>query len=142
MTNRIGIIDDNKVFRKISKLLILKSGFVEEGDMLFFENGKEAFDFIFENINNEPILPKTIFLDLNMPIMGGWEFLKHFRAIKKDHTYDPNIYILTSSVDIRDFDKAKSIKEVKGYLAKPISADDFFKILQNNGYSKYTNIYL
>jgi CheY-like chemotaxis protein len=141
MNTKIGIVDDNKVFRNIYKLLILKSGFVEE-DILLFENGKEAFDFITKHIDDESLLPKTLFLDLNMPVMDGWKFLKLFHIISKHHNYNPNIYILTSSVDPNDLKKVKSMSEVNGYLVKPINETDFYKILHNNNPDKFINTYL
>lgn len=138
MKTKIGIVDDNKVFRSIYKLLILKSGFVEE-DILLFENGKEAFEFITKNIDDESLLPKTLFLDLNMPVMDGWKFLKLFHIISKHHNYNPNIYILTSSVDPNDLKKVKFIPEVNGYLVKPISETDLHKILNNDTPIKFIN---
>ena len=141
MTNRIAIIDDNKVFRKILKLQILKSGVVTVTDILLFENGKETIDFIVENINNKSMLPKTLFLDLNMPVMDGWKFLKLFHIISKQYNYNPIIHVLTSSVDSKDFNRTQSIAEVKGYLVKPISSDDLYRVLHNNS-DKYTNSYL
>lgn len=75
-----------------------------------FDNAMDALRDIYH------ISPDYLFLDLNMPEMTGWDFLETFNPIKSD----PEIYILSSSVDERDIIKANQYMQVKKYLSKPL----------------------
>ncbi|NJX14366.1 response regulator [Tamlana crocina] len=127
--SKIAIIDDNLLFRKVTNKLLQNVGY-HVNDILMFENGKQAYDYIFENINDSEQLPETIFLDLNMPIVDGWSFLQLLQNLNKNHNYHPPVFIITSSVDSKDRKKAKSIEDIKGYLVKPIRANDIQKALR------------
>ncbi|MBC5992407.1 response regulator [Pontibacter cellulosilyticus] len=72
----------------------------------------------------ETDMPDVIFLDLNMPLMDGWDFLD---ALTSDRLYaekEFNIYVLTSSLDLSDSVKAETYSIVSGFLHKPISSED------------------
>lgn len=77
---------------------------------------------------NEDI-PQIIFLDLNMPVMDGWEFLNEFSKIKNQIRKKIDLYVVSSSIDSRDIERAKSIDIVSDYLTKPIKLNDFERIL-------------
>ncbi|XCF07470.1 response regulator [Tamlana crocina] len=128
--SKIAIIDDNLLFRKITNKLLQNVGY-HVNDILMFENGKQAYNYISENINNLEMLPETILLDLNMPIVDGWHFLQLLQNLNKNHNYHPAVFIITSSVDAKDRKKAKSIEDIKGYLVKPIRANDIQKALRS-----------
>ena len=76
-------------------------------------------DVIAPLIESEEGLPEVIFLDLNMPIMDGWEFLDEFGKLSEEK--DIRIYILSSSVDSRDMERAKKYGMVNGFIAKPLT---------------------
>lgn len=116
---KIALIDDNMVFRKVTKMLLKKIG-CNEQNILLFENGSEIYDYMNDNIKKKGLLPQVLFLDLNMPVMDGWEFLKLFVPFKKHHDYNPKIFILTSSVDHKDYKSVMNITTVEDYLIKPI----------------------
>lgn len=122
------IIDDDNLYLKIVQRIIESKGLCKE--IIVFKNGKDAIDH-FKSIINDPDIkkiPDVIFLDLNMPIMDGWEFLDEFlkipRALKKKIT----LYVVSSSIDPRDINRAKAISLVEDYLIKPISYDELKKV--------------
>ncbi len=116
------IIDDDTVYVSlIKKLIKLKK---LSNNILVFKNGKEAIDF-FINTNS---LPDLILLDLNMPIMNGWEFLDAFIPLRKESPKMLNLYVVSSSIDPVDSKKAKSIECVRDYISKPISLESFEQI--------------
>ncbi|WP_299097912.1 response regulator [Winogradskyella sp.] len=125
--NKTAIIDDNMVFRKVTQILLKNIGIREE-NILLFENGKEMFDFMESNSNSINVLPQMIFLDLNMPVMDGWDFLTQLQGYKKKTSYNPKIYILTSSVDQKDYQNVVNITTVEKYLIKPINEETITKI--------------
>ena len=115
--NTVCIIDDDPIFIFGSKILLRNNSFAS--DFLVCQNGKEALDVITPQIESEEGLPEVIFLDLNMPIMDGWEFLDEFGKISRER--EIRIYILSSSVDSRDMERAKKYDMVNGFIAKPLT---------------------
>ncbi|WP_298547037.1 response regulator [uncultured Aquimarina sp.] len=131
MGDKIGvacIIDDDSVYVNLVKRIIEAKQLCQ--NLLVFENGKEAlgyFEAILSNLNEESI-PEIIFLDLNMPVMDGWEFLEKFITIKNKFGKVITLYIVSSSINPLDINKAKSIKSVKDYLIKPITIEELESI--------------
>ena len=122
----ILIVDDDPV-----SILILKKNLelihVTE-EITTFSNGKEAFLFFKDQYSEEENY--FIFLDINMPQMNGWEFLNEIDPfVKKTNTY---IFILTSSVNKVDMDKATQYLLIEKYLTKPISKDALKEIKDDN----------
>ncbi|MET6991761.1 hypothetical protein [Sediminicola arcticus] len=62
-------------------------------------------------------LPEVIFLDLNMPVIDGWEFLDEFAKLDIPEKID--IYVVGSSLDIRDKEKLKEYDMVINMISKP-----------------------
>ncbi|PKA99352.1 response regulator receiver domain-containing protein [Flavobacteriaceae bacterium MAR_2009_75] len=99
--NSICIIDDDPItVFGVRKMLSLV---VDCDNISSFVNGKKAIDGIKEQLNEHGCIPEIIFLDINMPIMDGWQFLEEFIALPvKDNI---RINIITSSIDAFDKDK-------------------------------------
>lgn len=127
---KVAIIDDNVVFRTLTKIAFenVTSG---NSDILLFENGQEAIDYIRKYLDNQEEIPKLILLDLNMPVMDGWNFLDEMLPIQKSFNLNLIIYIVTSSSDEKDFERAESISEVKGYLIKPIGINQIAELIRS-----------
>lgn len=125
--NKVFIVDDDKVFHFIIKKLLLKNDI--DIIPIFFENGYDAIEELKENINSEIDLPDLILLDINMPIMDGWQFLDEFREVKSQLKKKPIIYLISSSDDIVDVNKSKEYKdEIKDYVLKPMDMETIEKI--------------
>ena len=120
------IIDDDPVFVLLFKKILLKLGQFET--IQNFENGQLGLAALIEKFNNNDPFPDIIFLDINMPIMDGWEFLKALE--KYPFKADLTIYMVSSSIDPTEIKKSKKFKTVKRFISKPISANDFLKNLK------------
>lgn len=121
----ILLVDDDRVVNLINRVTLGKRNIANS--IFSVENGKEALDFIREqgayrsNGHSFP-KPSVILLDLNMPVMNGWEFLEAYRTVRKEkHMEGCKLYVLTSSPNPDDISKAAAIKEVDGYFTKPLS---------------------
>lgn len=128
-TKTIHIIDDDKVYQFTAKKALEKLSINKK--VFIFSDGEEAYEFLSDNIGNEDKTPDYIFLDLNMPIMDGWDYLEEFSKIKTQLNKTPFIYIVSSSNDDIDTQRAKAIDEVAGYLVKPVHPKEFAKILNS-----------
>ncbi len=125
---KIFIIDDDEMSIFVTK----RSLKIREvnAEINSFLNAEEALEILSKP--GEAEQPDIIFLDLNMPIMDGWEFLEQLEAISTDKGLkNYHIYILTSSLDPADARKAKENDLVKGFIHKPIKTEDIEVVLQS-----------
>ena len=119
MKNKITyVIDDDKLSIRLMSMLISKKKFCEE--IVSFCNAELALETLKINCNTPQTLPDVILLDLNMPILDGWQFLDEFSLLPLEK--DISIFIVTSSIDPSDIEMAKNYKMVKSYIMKPITA--------------------
>lgn len=98
-------------------------------DISVFENGHDAIENFHQQIKSELSLPSLLFIDLNMPVMDGWDFLEAFAKIHPEEKEMPTIFIMTSSVDAKDVEKAKAYNLEGHYLIKPVTSDVLKRIL-------------
>ncbi len=73
---------------------------------------------------NEQTIPDVIFLDLNMPEINGWEFLDVLSQQEQKYLNKCQVFILSSSVDSLEKEKAKTYKLVRAFLHKPLDEDE------------------
>ena len=124
----ICVIDDDIVYQYLIRKEIELAGITEK--VITFSDGKAAIYF-FESMANENEntgIPDIIFLDINMPIMDGWQFLERYIPIKNRFRKNITIYMVSSSMSPVDVDKAKAINEISDYIVKPISRSNLLSI--------------
>jgi CheY-like chemotaxis protein len=116
------VIDDDPLNNKICRVCIEKVD--KEADVLTFTDPQEGFDYIAsEYSRTDKSHTVTLFLDINMPTMNGWEFLELFDKLDPVVHSRVKVYILSSSVDKRDMEKAKENKHVVYYFIKPLTKE-------------------
>ena len=125
--NTVCVIDDDEIYQFLVRQQIESRKLANK--ILVFSDGEWAADFFKSEINNAGALPDVVLLDLNMPIMDGWEFLEEFKALKPLLPKKIAIYVVTSSINQSDINKAKNISEVCDYVVKPMTDKMLVKIL-------------
>ena len=119
---KILLVDDDEAFNFLNRIAIKDYDVNCQVDETM--DGKAALDYL----EKTKQCPDVILLDVNMPVMDGFEFLEHFEKQNKCNNLS-KIFILTSS--LRDEDRMKSLnnKYVKGYFDKPLTTAHIKKIL-------------
>ncbi len=120
------IIDDDPIFIFGLKKVMNSVDFAEE--VLVYKNGEDALENLIAIKDDKEALPEVILLDLNMPIMDGWQFLDEFTQAKVDKKI--TVYIVSSSIDPLDYEKTKKYSHIENYIIKPVQTDDLKTILK------------
>ncbi|MEQ9403799.1 MAG: response regulator [Cyclobacteriaceae bacterium] len=115
---RIVLIDDDFTTNTLNKLIIEKSELVDE--VVIFDRADQALEF-FQSENDESNNSLTL-LDINMPVMDGWDFLNEYDKLNGKMKRN-KIILLTSSIDPADKTKAEEFKPVAEYRSKPLSME-------------------
>ena len=113
------IIDDDEVSNNICKIIITTA--LRNSEVILFSDPESGFEYI----GNRPLSSKNhktiLLLDINMPSMTGWEFLSRFERLEENTRMQYKIYILSSSVDIKDKEHAGASRNIKDYIVKPLT---------------------
>ena len=122
VSTRFIVIDDDDFNNKICSVTIEKIS--KDADIKTFLDPVEGFAHIVSEYSRaDHNATAVLFLDINMPVMNGWEFLERFEELDASIKNRVKIYILSSSVDKRDIEKAKKNKNVVHYLIKPLTKE-------------------
>ncbi|WOK06222.1 response regulator [Imperialibacter roseus] len=126
----VMLIDDNEIDNLINQKMIEASTLSE--NIYVHTGAKSAIEFL-RNIEKlgaagHSILPQIIFLDIDMPLMDGFQFLDEFEKFRVETKNICNIVMLTSSINPQDVNKSKKYNYVKKYINKPLTQDTLEKI--------------
>ena len=134
MIEKILLIDDDEVTLILCEFIIEINGFAKE--IVKLNNGLEGLDFFEEyainkNQGSAEKPPALIFLDLNMPVLNGWDFLEDFSRNYPELTSETKVVILSSTVDPEDYKKAFQYSFVVDFINKPLNDESILKLKAN-----------
>ncbi|SHG78711.1 CheY chemotaxis protein or a CheY-like REC (receiver) domain [Chryseolinea serpens] len=129
MKRNVLLVDDDDVFNMLNSKILEKTGF--HGNIYSVSNGLEAIHFLENLISAKQPLPDLILLDINMPIMDGFQFVDEIKAHPSIDHLLMKIIILSSSIDYRDRERAIKLG-INGYVEKPLTIPLAKSLFQDN----------
>ncbi|ANQ50283.1 response regulator [Flammeovirga yaeyamensis] len=128
LLKNILLIDDSESISFFNQLIIEQANITEKCTMLL--SGEKGLEYLQEYDKEKYPLPEIILLDINMPRMNGWEFIEEFDQLDKSITENITLFMLTTSTNKDDKDKALTYSTVKGYLTKPLTEEQLNQVLE------------
>lgn len=119
--NRYLLIDDDDIITKIHPVIIRRVD--KECDIEICVSGVEAIDYLNALLEAKEAAPDYIFLDINMPVMSGFEFMESLSPELTNFISKSKIILLSSSVDPRDIEKAANYKTIIEFAPKPLTIE-------------------
>ncbi|GGD11260.1 response regulator [Hyunsoonleella pacifica] len=120
------LIDDDPVYTLLAEKLLKSVKF--SNAYITFDNGKDAIEG-YKNMVELGKIPDTILLDLNMPVMDGWQFLDEL--IKLNLPIPSRIYIVSSTIDNRDLKKVEQYECIKELISKPLTPEKVIYMMES-----------
>ena len=114
------LIDDDAICSFINTRVAQTSGIFRE--ILSVHNGKDALDFLQTVANGDGKIPDVILVDLNMPVINGFDFITAFHGLEFFNKQNISVVVLTSSVELKDIERARALG-IHHYLQKPLTVN-------------------
>ncbi len=140
MINKVLCIDDDQITLVLCDMIIKKAGFARE--VVTAKNGREGlawFSAYFSktNVSENKEPPKLIFLDLNMPVMNGWDFLEDYLMKYYDRLPETRVVIISSTVNPEDFSRANRYEIVIDFINKPLTTEGLEDLMQHEQVAEF-----
>lgn len=127
---RFLIVDDDHSTNFLHKMALRK--LLGDVDVKDFVMPETALEYIGTEFNHQHDEKTTLFLDINMPTITGWDFLEKFDTFPESIKNHFNIYILSSSIDPADIQRAKLNPLVIDFIEKPLNKAILIKLFKEN----------
>ena len=123
----ICLVDDDRIYQFTARKILESTGKIN--DIQAFYNGEDALAFLQTNTRNADILPDVIFLDINIPVLDGRDFLKESEKMLPSFPKKIIVYMVSSSVDDSDIKRSEEFGTITAYVIKPVSKERFEQLL-------------
>ncbi|SMD36009.1 CheY chemotaxis protein or a CheY-like REC (receiver) domain [Reichenbachiella faecimaris] len=126
--NCILLVDDDDDCNFFHKRLFKQMDCVEKVEIA--TDGQEALDFLISTNDGKHPQPQIILLDINMPVMNGWEFLDEYEKLEASQKAEILLVMLTTSLNPDDRERAKSHSSVGYFQNKLLQEEQFLELLK------------
>jgi CheY-like chemotaxis protein len=128
--NSVLLVDDDEATNYLNSEFIEESAITDNIEVAM--NGAEAIEFLRSALASSPrSIPELIVLDINMPVMNGWEFIEAFRTLNGVDKNQITIAMLSASLNPEDKSRAEQIKEVSLFKTKPLDQEVINEIMKS-----------
>ncbi|MEN0045807.1 MAG: response regulator [Bacteroidota bacterium] len=124
--DQIMLIDDDEVTNFYHQFIIEEANCCKQ--IQIFKDSQNALSFLQDTKNP---MPNIIFLDINMPVMNGWEFLDKYKKLDTKRKRNAVVVMLTTSTNKNDKEKSKTYREVAHFYSKPLTEKTLFHVMKN-----------
>ena len=131
MSLKVLLTDDDKMAVFLQRLIIVESGLAE--NVLSFSDGLETLNYL--NENDEPASEYLLFLDINMPVMNGWDLLAE--VVNKPFANRLHIVMASSYSEIKDKEALARFPQIIHIFEKPITLEICRKVMSLPSITKY-----
>lgn len=123
------IIDDDSIFHFLTKRIIMDC--YNESTVASFNNGEEALSALADVICKKNKAPDIILLDISMPVLDGWQFMEEYQILQPKLKKTITIFMVSSSIDRRDEERANSIANLTAFIVKPVTKAKFIEMMKS-----------
>ena len=124
----IFIVDDDSIHRLLMSKLFARQG--KEYKLDFFENGQKALTALESAIASPShTIPDIILLDIEMPVMNGWQFMNEYQLLPPEIKDRISVYMVSSSFTDEDQERVKSYPEIVDYIVKPLRIEKIVQLM-------------
>ena len=124
----IFIVDDDSIHRLLMSKLFAQQG--KEYKLDFFENGQKALTALESAIASAShTIPDIILLDIEMPVMNGWQFMNEYQLLPPEIKDRISVYMVSSSFTDEDQERVKSYPEIVDYIVKPLRIEKIVELM-------------
>ncbi|MEW7277088.1 response regulator [Aquimarina sp. 2201CG1-2-11] len=129
-TKQFLLVDDSEATNFFNKMMIQKTGYADE--ILIAKNGEEALDYI-----KSGIFPSVIFLDINMPVMNGWEFLTAYQKLSSEFKKSKIVLMIGAELINGDKKMAEEMPDIITHSPKHLTKELITKVVEEYLYEEY-----
>lgn len=128
--NCILLVDDHEPTNVLHKIVIKRTKKVDK--VIDFLDAEAALNYLGSTYSDDKPKPDFIFLDINMPRINAWEFLKKYESLSQEQTADISVVIVSTSKHPEDIKRAEESEIVQHYVPKPLTKEAFLKVINNS----------